>query len=82
MLGRDESRDAARIHFTLRAFHLPVWRTDHPPEGIDRRRLDRRLREESGYDGPEWRAELRRETVGTVVAHRAVYDGRTSESTE
>jgi glycosyltransferase involved in cell wall biosynthesis len=76
MLGRDPRRDPSEIHFTLRAIHLPVWRSDRLPEDGERRRYDRRIhdREQSGYAGPERRAVERRETVGTVVAYRAHYD--------
>jgi len=75
MFGRHSRRDPDRVHFTLRQIHLPVWRHDALPEGVERRRLDRRMRdrEASGYRGPERRQGERRETVGTVVAYRAEY---------
>jgi hypothetical protein len=84
MFGRDERRDPGRIHFTLHPFHQPLWRTDRLPDGVDRRRLDRRLRHpaETGYTGPERRAEERRDTIGTVVAYRAVYDAADRATSE
>jgi glycosyltransferase involved in cell wall biosynthesis len=76
MLGRDERRPDEAIHFSLRKVHLPVWSTAEVPEAGERRSVDRRIksRELTGYIGPERRkADERRETVGTVVAYRAVY---------
>jgi glycosyltransferase involved in cell wall biosynthesis len=83
MFGRHSRRDPERVHFTLRQIHLPVWRHDVLPEGVERRRLDRRMleREVSGYAGPERRQSERRETVGAVVAYRAEY-GRANEPRE
>jgi len=77
MLGRDARRDPAQVHFTLRQIRLPVWRSDNLPAGGERRRVDRRIRDrdDTGYTGPERRRDERRETVGTVVAYRAVYNG-------
>ena len=76
MLGRDERRPEEAIHFSLRKVHLPVWSTADVPEAGERRSVDRRIksRELAGYIGPERRkTDERRETVGTVVAFRAVY---------
>ncbi len=76
MLGRDERRPEDAIHFTLRKVHLPVWSTDGVPDEGERRSVDRRIksRDITGYIGPERRqSSERRETVGTVVAYRAVY---------
>jgi hypothetical protein len=69
MVGRDERRPDEAIHF-------PVWSTSEVPEAGERRSVDRRIksRELTGYIGPERRqSDERRETVGTVVAYRAVY---------
>ena len=76
MLSRDLRRDPAAARFSLRAVELPVWRTDAVPEVGERRRIDRRVhdRDTSGYSGPERRVADRRDTVGTVVAYRVVYD--------
>jgi hypothetical protein len=76
MLGRDQRRPAEAVHFSLRKVHLPVWSTSEVPEEGERRSVDRRIksRELVGYTGPERRkSEERRETIGTVVAYRAVY---------
>jgi hypothetical protein len=76
MVGRDERRPEEAIHFSLRKVHLPVWSTTEVPEAGERRSVDRRIRsrELAGYIGPERRkSDERRETVGTVVAFRAVY---------
>ncbi len=76
MLGRDERRPDEAIHFSLRKVHLPVWSTEGVPEEGERRSVDRRIksRELTGYIGPERRnTDERRESVGTVVAYRAVY---------
>jgi glycosyltransferase involved in cell wall biosynthesis len=76
MIGRDERRPAEAIHFSLRKVHLPVWSTSEVPEQGERRSVDRRIKspELVGYTGPERRrSDERRETVGTVVAYRAVY---------
>ena len=76
MIGRDERRPEEAVHFSLRKVHLPVWSTDDVPEAGERRSVDRRIksRELTGYIGPERRkSDERRETVGTVVAYRAVY---------
>jgi hypothetical protein len=84
MLGRDERRPDEAIHFSLRKVHLPVWSTEGVPEEGERRSVDRRIksRELTGYIGPERRqSDERRESVGTVVAYRAVYGRpRPSES--
>jgi glycosyltransferase involved in cell wall biosynthesis len=77
MIGRDERRPEEAIHFSLRKVHLPVWSTAEVPETGERRRVDRRIksRDLAGYTGPERRSsDERRETVGTVVAYRAVYN--------
>jgi len=77
MLGRDQRRPDEAIHFSLRKVHLPVWSTAEVPEAGERRSVDRRIksRDLAGYIGPERRrSDERRETVGTVVAYRAVYD--------
>jgi glycosyltransferase involved in cell wall biosynthesis len=76
MLGRGDRRHPSEVHFSLHPFHLPVWRSDFLPGGVDRRRVDRRMRDRtaSGYTGPERRSSERRATVGNVVAYRAVYD--------
>jgi glycosyltransferase involved in cell wall biosynthesis len=65
---------STETEFTLETVELPVWTTDSVPASGERRRFDRRTRsrEDSGYAGPERRANERRETVGTVVAYRAV----------
>ena len=76
MLGRDERRPEEAVHFTLRKVQLPVWSTDAVPAEGERRSVDRRImsRDLAGYIGPERRKNPeRRETVGTVVAYRAVY---------
>lgn len=76
MVGRDERRPDEAIHFSLRKVHLPVWSTDGVPAEGERRSVDRRIksRDLTGYIGPERRgSDERRETVGTVVAYRAVY---------
>jgi hypothetical protein len=76
MLGRDERRPDEAIHFSLRKVHLPVWSTAEVPDAGERRRVDRRIKSPDlvGYTGPERRrSDERRETVGTVVAYRAVY---------
>ncbi len=76
MLGRDERRPDEAVHFSLRKVHLPVWSTDGVPAEGERRSVDRRIksRDLTGYTGPERRrSSERRETVGTVVAYRAVY---------
>jgi len=77
MLSHDLRRDAAAANFSLRSVELPVWRADAVPEEGERRRIDRRLhdRDTSGYAGPERRQQERRDTIGTVVAFRVVYDG-------
>ncbi len=77
MLSRDLRRDAAAANFKLRSVELPVWRADEVPAEGERRRIDRRLhdRDTSGYTGPERRVSERRDTIGTVVAYRVVYDG-------
>ena len=82
MVGRDERRPDEAIHFSLRKVHLPVWSTSEVPEDGERRSVDRRIksRELTGYIGPERRqGDERRESVGTVVAYRAVY-GQSSGS--
>ena len=78
MLRRTRVPGASEPDFALQPFHLPVWRSDAVPEVGERRRVDRRLRdrETAGYSGPERRVIERRDTVGTVVAYRAIY-GRT-----
>jgi hypothetical protein len=76
MVGRDERRPEEAIHFSLRKVHLPVWSTSEVPEEGERRSVDRRIksRDLTGYIGPERRqSDERRESVGTVVAYRAVY---------
>jgi hypothetical protein len=76
MLGRDERRPDEAVHFSLRKVHLPVWSTEGVPAEGERRSVDRRIksRDLTGYTGPERRrSDERRETVGTVVAYRAVY---------
>jgi hypothetical protein len=76
MLRRRRAGAAAEPDFALQPFHLPVWRSDAVPEETgERRRVDRRIRdpETAGYSGPERRQQDRRETVGTVVAYRAIY---------
>jgi Glycosyl transferase family 2 len=77
MLGRDQGRPDEAVHFSLRKVHLPVWSTDGVPAEGERRSVDRRIKSKdlTGYTGPERRtsSDERRETVGTVVAYRAVY---------
>jgi glycosyltransferase involved in cell wall biosynthesis len=85
MLGRDEHRPDEAIHFTLRKVQLPVWRTDGVPAEGERRSVDRRIRSRdiAGYVGPERRKDSeRRETVGSVVAYRAVYGQPASAAPE
>ena len=74
--GATSRRDPGRIHFTLRQIHLPVWRSDNLPEGVERRRIDRRIRDRRGSPataGPSAGGDERRETIGAVVAYRAEY---------
>ena len=76
MLHRVRARRPAGPDFALQPFHMPIWRSDAAPTSGDRRRIDRRIRDRaiSGYTGPERRVNDRRQTIGTVVAYRAIYD--------
>ena len=74
-LARDAGR-RSQAPFDLRPVDMPVWPADRVPATGERRRIERRRIDPAaaGYAGPERRQGERRETAGTIVAYRAVYD--------